>query len=528
MATEVKKPNQPSKTETAKIQEIPEEVSLLEQIKSFLPEKKDKSKLTREQQEESLLIKNLMVVSAIAMFYAIKYLIGGIFGAGIGVIAAVILMNVGYFLLKKFNVNLYTRGAIVVVFQMCLIFAVSMLGTSLIDDFLLYLASAVISGIYFRPSYIFIQMGLVNAFLLGVKLLKPEMFGFADSDVTMCWIFVNVDLLIAYTMVNRGKYYIKRSTEKAEESQTLLNMITQVHGDLSENVNNTYSEILKVGSAGNTIQQAGSNLKNNNEEIGYTVASTTESVQNLFYNIEQCVNSSDIVSGVVNDIDVMVNNNSENIESTVSYLHSVGSNMNNLDTQITALEESMNRIKKYTGTIEEVARQTNILSLNATIEAARSGAAGRGFAVVADEVRVLAGQCKDNSELIKNVVEELNEVVIATKKQAKESSLAVVGSQEQLNVLEESFKKLKTQMIDVTNSINEQNNAILVMKNIGSDLIEQMRSVDTNCVRNADDTEKLFKQITLFNRGVQELNKSAGNIKHLTEQISNETNKITN
>ena len=66
------------------------------------------------------------------------------------------------------------------------------------------------------------------------------------------------------------------------------------------------------------------------------------------------------------------------------------------------------------------------------------------------------------------------------------------------------------------------------MKNIGSDLIEQMRSVDTNCVRNADDTEKLFKQITLFNRGVQELNKSAGNIKHLTEQISNETNKITN
>jgi hypothetical protein len=50
--------------------------------------------LTRDQQEESLLIKNLVVVSTIAMFYAIKYLAGGIIGAGVGVIALVLLMNV--------------------------------------------------------------------------------------------------------------------------------------------------------------------------------------------------------------------------------------------------------------------------------------------------------------------------------------------------------------------------------------------------------------------------------------------------
>ena len=47
------------------------------------------------------------------------------------------------------------------------------------------------------------------------------------------------------------------------------------------------------------------------------------------------------------------------------------------------------------GVIDEIARQTRMLSLNATIEAARAQEHGRGFAVVADEVRTLAGRSQE-------------------------------------------------------------------------------------------------------------------------------------
>lgn len=51
---------------------------------------------------------------------------------------------------------------------------------------------------------------------------------------------------------------------------------------------------------------------------------------------------------------------------------------------------AMQTIAKKVAIIEDIARQTRMLSLNATIEAARAQDQGKGFAVVASEVRALA------------------------------------------------------------------------------------------------------------------------------------------
>ncbi len=94
-----------------------------------------------------------------------------------------------------------------------------------------------------------------------------------------------------------------------------------------------------------------------------------------------------------------------------SVMDRVGNMKQSVDTTSASIQELvgiMKRITGFTGTIADIADQTNLLSLNAAIEAARAGESGRGFAVVADEIRKLAGAARDATVNIDKLIRDVN------------------------------------------------------------------------------------------------------------------------
>ena len=96
------------------------------------------------------------------------------------------------------------------------------------------------------------------------------------------------------------------------------------------------------------------------------------------------------------------------VETAVQHIAALIEAVGRIENRLSAVGTALADVAKVSGSIEVIARETNLLALNATIEAARAGAAGRGFAVVASEVKHLAEATRQATKLISDTVRGLD------------------------------------------------------------------------------------------------------------------------
>jgi methyl-accepting chemotaxis protein len=155
------------------------------------------------------------------------------------------------------------------------------------------------------------------------------------------------------------------------------------------------------------------------------------------------------------------------LEQSVSGLEAILTSVRSTAGSINDLGERSRQIGGITGTVKDLADQSNMLALNAAIEAVRSGEHGKGFALVAREIRRLADQSIQSTERVREILEGVRGAVNTAVAGSEEGARQVEQSLGQMRASAESLRALATTVSDssaavrqIATAVNQQNTGV--------------------------------------------------------------------
>jgi methyl-accepting chemotaxis protein-1 (serine sensor receptor) len=163
------------------------------------------------------------------------------------------------------------------------------------------------------------------------------------------------------------------------------------------------------------------------------------------------------------------------------------------------IREATQQMVTAVAVIQDIARQTNLLSLNAAIEAAKAGVHGKGFAVVAEEVRKLAERSAEAAK-------QISDLISKTESAMQEGVRTVEGTDRTIRTIQENINAVASASREIAMATEEQSRT-------SDEVAKQVEST-------AQATERSAAASTELSHTVAEVNRTAEHLAKISENLA--------
>jgi methyl-accepting chemotaxis protein len=291
------------------------------------------------------------------------------------------------------------------------------------------------------------------------------------------------------------KKYLQRKDEigiLAQVFQNITKSMRTMIGQVSLNSSQVAAASQQISASAEELASGSNSQAESAQTMNELFKELSSAINSVAKNAEQASELSNKTAGIAMDGGKVIQ---QSIEG-----------MNQVNQQMSRLEEDSQKIGEIIEVIDDIAEQTNLLALNAAIEAARAGDQGRGFAVVADEVRKLAERSGEATKQITSIIKGMQENTRTSVKAVGEG----VESSQKTGI---AFESIITMVNESANKVTEIAAASEEQAAQSSEVQASIETISASTEEAAASSEQTASTAQSLAQLAEELNNTIANFK---------------